>query len=136
MSIVSEAVADVHNAQVLAAGLCPLMALVMDKPRITADATAFCAHCPDAERIPRECKQNCQMYHTTELVDSVVVCRYVAAMPRWRCTCFMPKGVAWNNAYSTWTARRERDMERQRRIERGRLDYGEFAEMIGKQAVG
>ena len=119
--ITTEATNEVTTALVLQRGICPIMARMADH-RFEAD-TSFCAWCPDAEAIPAACEQRCRMYEPEREWGLTGGCKLAtAANPRYRCTCFMPKGVAWNNAYSAWVARRQRDRARDARIELGRRE--------------
>ncbi len=121
MSIVSESLAEIRTEQMMARGICPIMARMVSH-RFEAD-TAFCAWCPDGDAIPGTCEQRCRLYEPERELGVTGDCLLATAHePRYRCTCFTAKGAAWHAAYDAWTARQKRALERDARIEQGRRE--------------
>lgn len=121
MGIVAETLDEIRAAQVIAAGICPIMARMVSH-RFEAD-TAFCAWCPDGESIPASCEQRCRLYEPEREWGLTGGCKMAtAANPHYRCICFSAKGAEWHAAHDAWRARQRRALERDARIERGRRE--------------
>lgn len=133
MGIIDECLDEIRTEQALAAGVCPIIEALFRGTQEDVDPeddiTAFCAVCPDGNKIPdacpelqrdsRHCRASiCILYRNLpDRRHSPPQGKCVYAQPGCtaKCTCFTPKGTEWHEEFDRWNARRERDKERVRR---------------------
>lgn len=144
MGIIDECLNEIKTEQVLKAGVCPIIEALFRGTQGDVDPeddiTAFCAVCPDGNKIPdacpelqrdsRHCRASiCILYRNLpDRRHSPPQGKCVYAQPKRtdKCTCFTPKGKEWHEEFDRWNAHRKRDEERIRKWNLGGNAYSDW----------
>lgn len=125
MSIVDLALYDILTEQELRTA-CPIVRSIWESkgeqwvaPTSAMDITAFCANCPDVDRIPDNCPEALPGRHQTVCVVWNPTAKTPANGCKLACPCFEEKGAEWWAAYNAWLAKQEQPHEADERCNSG-----------------
>lgn len=139
MGIIDECLDEIRTEQALAEGVCPVVEALCRGTQKDVDAeddiTAFCAVCPDGNKIPDACPElqddswrvrTCILFSDRRHSLPQGSCVYAQPGCTAKCTCFTPKGTEWHEEFDRWNARRKRNEKRIRKWDLERNAYSDW----------